>query len=784
MAYNYGPPPGAYHARQPSYGQYGAPPSMGPPPGMDPPPGMMAPGMPAHSPGGQPQQQFQMPPNMPNFNAPVIRLGVPDQQKPSSPADRITSGQGSGRGDGFRSSNAEPIGRRDRAGLGAGTDSRNIERDRAAVRESMMALQPPTREEVARTIFIGGLGDNAPSDAAIEDVLRCAGKLRRWTRARDADDKLCKFGFAEYEDVDSLDAANEIYQELEVTMMKGGVAIKDAESGEVKKAKLLVVVDEQSKTYIKDWKGKDREDDEARQFRLDGCREDLRQCLAALANAGAFQANGQLENGDLAMADGANGENGDNAEVVTIPVALDDELADIPAEMRATVAAEIKAFRDRSIKRDLERLKREEEMEQAERQRSAPRINRIASPPPSSAPSGPASAANGIPVGPRAAAPVPNAPAGPRGYRGAQLPSDYVNGVNFVGPNGAANGYSLNRDDEDDPASDDELERRRKAKKDEQIAREFEHVETRWLRRETTRAAAQDRERAREVAEEKKRSRGKEEMAKLLREWDDDKEAKKQEDLYYADHTTWERRRQAIREAEMKADARDREDEERERMEERRRTAEARGMADDFMSQMDSEMSSRPSTTTDAAPVASAFKISLGSAAQRTRPAASANQGLGKRGMGAEAVESLLEDEDEAAASGVRKPLQSLKPLPAAGTYLTDEEKAEARQNLAAEIPTSTDELFAYPLAYTHLTTEVLEGQIRPFVQKKVVELLGVQEEDLVDVAIDGLKERTGAKGIVEVLGEAVGEEEAVGLIRKVWRMAVFLGEMAVRGLA
>lgn len=156
MAYNYGPPPGAYHARQPSYGQYGAPPSMGPPPGMDLPPGMPAPGMPAHSPGGQPQQQFQMPPNMPNFNAPVIRLGVQDQQKPSSPADRLTSGQGgSGRGDGFRSSNAEPIGRRDRAGLGAGSDSKNLERDRAAVRESMMATSPPTREEVARTIFIG-----------------------------------------------------------------------------------------------------------------------------------------------------------------------------------------------------------------------------------------------------------------------------------------------------------------------------------------------------------------------------------------------------------------------------------------------------------------------------------------------------------------------------------------------------------------------------------------------------------------------------------------------------
>ena len=175
----------------------GPPPNMGAPPGMD---GFL--GMNAQSPVGVQNQQFQAPPGMQgiNFNAPVIRLGM-EQGKPSTPTDRLTAGQG--RHDG-RGSNSEPLGRRDRLGLGASNDSRNLDRERAAVRESMMAMQPPTREEVARTIFIGGLKEGAPSDEAIESILRCAGKLRRWTRARDADDRLCKFGFAEYEDVESL----------------------------------------------------------------------------------------------------------------------------------------------------------------------------------------------------------------------------------------------------------------------------------------------------------------------------------------------------------------------------------------------------------------------------------------------------------------------------------------------------------------------------------------------------------------------------------------------------
>ena len=654
-----------------------------------------------------------------------------------------------------RGSNAEPLGNRNRHGLGAdrgdrdGRDGRNIERDRAAVRESMMALQPPTREEVARTIFVGGLAEgNAPDDAAIESVLRCAGKLRRWTRARDAEDRVCRFGFAEYEDVESLEAANEILIDVEVPV---GGGKRDEESGEVKKAKLLVVVDEASKKYIEEWKGRRREDDDARQFRIDGCREDMRQCLTSLANAGAFAANAINANGVAPNGIDVEMQNGNgSAEVVTIPVTLEDELSDIPAEMRATVAEEIKAFRDRSNRRDIERLRKEEEMEHAERQRSIAnnRLSRLATPP-----SGPA---GGIPSGPR------GAPSGPKGYRGAQLPKDYANGVSFINSSGMTN------EDEDAEESDSELEARRQAKKHAALEQEYAEAERRWLNRERTRAAAQEREKTREANERREVEREKGMIAKRLREWDDEEEMRLEREEYYFDRSGWLRKRGAYKEREAKEDERD-----------RMREREERGFAgqDVKMEGVEHHLAVKSEAGEQAVGgSALGFKMSLGGAMARKPAPTTAPGRIGD-------VEGLLEDaEDEAtAAAGTRRP--ELKPLaPTSAADLTDEEKADAKKDLALSIPVDADSLFAWPIQWQHLTPALLASQIRPVVEKRVVESLGLQEEAVVDALMEGLRERKGARELVGLV-EDVLEEESTEVVRRIWRVLVFSTEVGGGGL-
>lgn len=199
-------------------------------PGVAPAPGMQSNSQQPGRPGGFPPN-FQPPANMPNinFSAPVIRLGTTGPTKPTIPLGGDAA---------RRESNVEP--RSARPGLGAG---HGMEAQRQAVRESMMQLVPPTKEEVVRTIFVGGITEGAGGDDGIERILQCAGNLRRWTRAMDADNKACRFGFAEYEDPESLATAVDVLRDVEVPVkqqLANGVKDEDAEEVKPETSKLLV----------------------------------------------------------------------------------------------------------------------------------------------------------------------------------------------------------------------------------------------------------------------------------------------------------------------------------------------------------------------------------------------------------------------------------------------------------------------------------------------------------------------------------------------------------------
>ena len=146
-----------------------------------------------------------------DFSAPVIRLGAANAGKSS-----MVAGSAGGIASGRKESNAEAstsTGGSHRPGLGAGT---GMEQQRQALRESMMSLAPPTKDEIARTIFVGGITDGVGGDDGVERILRAAGNLRKWSRAIDADGKACRFGFAEFEDPESLGTAVEVLKDVQV----------------------------------------------------------------------------------------------------------------------------------------------------------------------------------------------------------------------------------------------------------------------------------------------------------------------------------------------------------------------------------------------------------------------------------------------------------------------------------------------------------------------------------------------------------------------------------------
>lgn len=707
-------------------------------PGMAPPPGVQQANSAsqANRPSGLPAS-FQPPPNLPNinFNAPVIRLGSTSlPQKPSS-------------GPGRRESDAPPSAGGNRPGLGA---ERGIEQSRAALRESMQALQPPTQEERLKTIFLHKIPASLGDDSGVEKFLNLVGRLRRWDSATSnlSDHKGELFGFAQFEDPESLSTAIELLKDIELPAKKqeptaDGPAEDQPEEDEpykgIDKATLQFTVDETTTKYLERWE-ENLPDGNSKQERLESARSSLKQAIRDLFYPRLRTKDAE---GDTAMGDASNA-NGDNVEVINIPLAQEDELADIPAEMREVVAQEIAAFRERSNRRDMERLKKEEEMEEMERRRNGQRPSRLDSPPPG---------ANSIPLGPRG---VPNAPSGPRGDRGMA----FVNGSN-----------GDTREDEDTDASDEELHQRTLSKQKAEDEKLYLEAERKWVNRERQRAAALDREMERETAEDESLARRKEEQLEREKAWDDEKEISRKAHLYYRDRAAWARTRARDRADEEARDEADRRAEESERRREAADMEQARDMADSFLNQQAQEMEQKQA----AAAAPARFTLSLGAAAQK----AQARSGPQRRTMAE--VEGLLDDEE--AEQTTKRQLVPIKFEPMADTKtMSEEEIQQAVKSLAQEIPTTQEGLWAWDVKWDYLDDSIITEKLRPFIEKKVVEYLGVQEQLLVDVVEEHLRKHAKPSELTEEL-EGPLEDDAIDLVKKLWRMVIFFTESEKRGL-
>jgi RNA-binding protein 25 len=650
-----------------------------------------------------------------NFNAPVIRLGTAGGR-----AGAVDSPGG---------------GRRDNA---TGPPRRGLGMDRDGDRRNeVQQVFPPSREEIARTIFISSIPDGVGGDEGMERILETAGKLVRWTRATDANNKPQTFGFAEFGDAQSLETAAAIFTEVRVPVKRqkpGQVKKADGEEEDVETTQLQIMVDDASIKYADEW-SKTRNDDEATvQFRLDTAKEALSHVLASFFHP----PNAPVVDyaGDTTMQDAHDSE---NVEVAFVNLATgEDELADIPADMREIVAAEIAAFRDRSNQRDRERLRREEELEAEERRRSG---RRVASPPPSSAPTGPGGA-NGVPLGPRAERGVQGAPSGPKG---SHFPRDYQNGVNFVNGGAVNNGAYISREDEDDSASDSEIERRRKKKRDEELDNEYQQELKRWLNHERRTYAAIERTNEQSKQKDAQHEAARAKQAKQLADFDDDHEATAKRHPYYHDHSEYIREREKARGREMQEDGLDREQERGELAAQTKERDHARGQADAFLEEL-REQDEESMRKEEERREPSHFKISLGAATKKLEKTAAPRRTAAD-------VENLLEDEEVADQSGSkRKPLIPINFDAAVRANLTQEEIEEAQRQLAREIPNDKEGLWKWPVSWEHLPEKNVDKDIKQWAANKILDVTGLQEDMLVDAIIDHLKSRGGPQPLVENL--------------------------------
>ncbi|KAL5117127.1 hypothetical protein ACEQ8H_004952 [Pleosporales sp. CAS-2024a] len=743
--YNYPVAPG-FPGGPPGYGGAPgmAPPGMGPP-GAAAPPGAAPLGIalgqgPPVLGGPRPlPPNWQQPANMPsfNFNAPVIRLGT-QSAKLDSPAG--------GRRDGA----PNPA----RRGLGM---------DRDGGRDAIQQVFPLTREEIARTIFVGNIPDGVGGDEGMERILETAGKLVRWLRATDASNKPQTFGFAEFADAQSLETAAEIFKEVKVPTKRQipGETKKEGDE-EVETTQLQIMVDDASIKYAEEWSKTRNEDQNTVQFRLDSAKEALSGVLASLFNPPNMPAT--EFNADATMQDAPTQDGGD-VEVAFVNLTTgEDELADIPAEMREIVAAEIAAFRDRSNQRDRERLRREEEIEAEERRRSGRRTS-----PPPAAPTGPGGA-NGIPLGPRAERGVQGAPSGPKG---SQFPRDYQNGVSFVNGGAIHGGSYISREDDDDSASDSEIERRRKKKREDELEDAYQKQLSRWQKLESRTVSSLGRSSDRVKNQEAVQQAARDAQAKQLAEFDDDHEASIKRHIYYRDHGDYMRERERVREREAKEDAIDRQQEQRETASQNRQRDAARGQADAFLDQHAEEIM----RTQEQHEPAAQFKISLGAAAKKLEKTAAPARRT------AADVENLLEDEEPSDAANSKK--RTLIPInydAAIRANLTEEEVADAQRQLARDIPNDKTGLWEWNVAWAHLPEKNIDKDIREWTANKALELTGLQDEDLVEAVVGHLRNRGSPQALMEDM-EPVLDEDAESFVKKLWRMVIYYSETERRGI-
>ncbi len=200
----------------------------------------------------------------------------------------------------------------------------------------------------------------------------------------------------------------------------------------------------------------------------------------------------------------------------------------------------------------------------------------------------------------------------------------------------------------------------------------------------------------------------------------------------------------------------------------------ARGMADSFLEQQAREMEElQPAASAAPQP----FTISFGAAAQR----AQAQRTAPSRRTMAE-VEGLLDDEENE--STVKRQLIPIKFEPtSAANAMSEEEITKAVRALAQEIPTEREGLWAWDVKWDFMDESVIRDKLRPFVEKKVVEYLGVQEQFLVEVVEEHLRKHGKPADLVEELAEAL-DDAAEDLVKKLWRMVIFFTESEKRGLS
>eukprot|EP01023_Acetabularia_acetabulum_P002204 TRINITY_DN10842_c0_g1_i1.p1 TRINITY_DN10842_c0_g1~~TRINITY_DN10842_c0_g1_i1.p1 ORF type:complete len:515 (-),score=155.29 TRINITY_DN10842_c0_g1_i1:171-1715(-) len=97
---------------------------------------------------------------------------------------------------------------------------------------------------------------------------------------------------------------------------------------------------------------------------------------------------------------------------------------------------------------------------------------------------------------------------------------------------------------------------------------------------------------------------------------------------------------------------------------------------------------------------------------------------------------------------------------------------------LADKIPRSKEQVWKYKIRWDRYDTSTAGSNIRRWLTKKVMELLGEEENSLVDFIIQKLNDKFGPKEMMQQIGELL-DDEAETFVLKLYRMVIYETEKA-----
>jgi RNA-binding protein 25 len=111
------------------------------------------------------------------------------------------------------------------------------------------------------------------------------------------------------------------------------------------------------------------------------------------------------------------------------------------------------------------------------------------------------------------------------------------------------------------------------------------------------------------------------------------------------------------------------------------------------------------------------------------------------------------------------------------------DEKKKAVKKLVESIPTDRDELFAYQIDWSQVDQTLMEKRIRPWINKKIIEYIGEEEQSLNDFICTKIEQQTKPDKLLEEV-KVILDDEAELFVKKMWRLLVYETESKRCGLS